>query len=69
MLAEPYHGRGYGRKAMEAIKAHVRTLPNATELLLSYGQGEGSPEGFYKKLGFEPTGEVDHGEVVAKIGL
>lgn len=69
MIAEPYHGRGYGRKAMEAIKDHVRTLPNATELLLSYGQGEGSPEGFYKKLGFKETGEVDEGEVVAKIGL
>ena len=69
MVAEPYHGRGYGRKAMEAIKAHLRTLPNATELYTSYGQGQGSPEGFYKKLGFQDTGEVDGGEVVAKIGL
>ncbi|HKJ28021.1 MAG TPA: GNAT family N-acetyltransferase [Anaerolineales bacterium] len=69
MIAEPYHGRGYGRKAMEAIKAHVRTLPNATELYLSYGQGEGSPEGFYKKLGFKETGEMDEDEAIAKIAL
>jgi diamine N-acetyltransferase len=69
MIGEPYHGRGYGRKAMEAIKEHVRALPRAKELLLSYGQGSGSPEGFYKKLGFEPTGEVHGGEIVAKISL
>ena len=69
MIGEPYHGRGYGRKAMEAIKAHVRTLPNATELELSYGQGPGSPEGFYRKLGFEPTGKVEWGEVYARIDL
>jgi diamine N-acetyltransferase len=69
MIAEPYHGRGYGRKAMEAIKDHVRTLPNATELYLSYGQGEGSPEGFYKKIGFEDTGVMHGNEVEAKIKL
>ena len=60
---------GYGRKAMEAIKDHVRTLPNATELYLSYGQGEGSPEGFYKKIGFEDTGVMHGNEVEAKIKL
>ena len=25
-------------------------------LYTCYGQGEGSPEGFYRKLGFTPTG-------------
>ncbi len=69
MIGEPVHGRGYGRKAMEAIKTHVRTLPNAEELELSYGQGPGSPEGFYKKLGFKPTGKVEGGEVYARISL
>ena len=69
MIGEPFHGRGYGRKAMEAITAHVRSLPNAETLELSYGQGPGSPEGFYKKLGFEPTGKVEWGEVYARIDL
>lgn len=69
MLGEPYHGRGYGRKAMEAIIEHVSTLPNAKELQLSYGQGPGSPEGFYKKIGFVPTGKVEYGEVYARIDL
>lgn len=69
MIAECYQGRGYGRKAMEVIKDYVRSLPQAKELVLSYGQGPSSPEGFYRKLGFLPTGEVDYGEVVAKISL
>lgn len=69
MIGEPYQGRGYGRKAMEAIMEYVRTLPNATQLELSYGQGPGSPEGFYRKLGFEPTGKVEWGEVYARINL
>ena len=54
---------------MEAIKDYVRTLPKATELYLSYGQGEGSPEGFYKKIGFEDTGVMHGNEVEAKIKL
>ncbi len=69
MLGEPYHGRGYGRKAIEAIMDHVRTLPEAKYLELSYGQGPGSPEGFYKKIGFVPTGKVEYGEVYARIEL
>ena len=69
MIGEPFHGRGYGRKAIQAIMEHVRTLPNVEYLELSYGQGPGSPEGFYKKLGFKPTGKVEYGEVYARIKL
>jgi hypothetical protein len=32
-------------------------------------QGEGSPEGFYRRLGFELTGEMDEGEAVMKLPL
>ena len=69
MIAEPFQGKGYGRRAMQAIKDHVRTLPQANELLISYALGPGSPEGFYKKIGFQPTGEMDGGEIIAKIAL
>ena len=34
---------------------------------LSYVPEEGSPEGFYRGLGFEPTGEVLEGEVVMSL--
>lgn len=51
------------------MAAHVRTLPGATRLLVSRVPGSGSPEPFYLGLGFEPTGEIESGEVVAALTL
>lgn len=47
----------------------MRTRPGIRALSLSYVPGEGSPEGFYRGLGFEPTGEVLEGEVVLRKAL
>ena len=38
-------------------------------LLTSWVPGRGSPEGFYLKLGFLPTGLILNGEVVAALEL
>jgi diamine N-acetyltransferase len=64
MIAEPYHGRGYGRQAMERLIEYVKTRPGGDKLVLCCGQGEGSPEGFYLKLGFERTGGTMGDEVI-----
>jgi diamine N-acetyltransferase len=69
MIAEPYHGRGYGRGAIERLVEYVKTRPGAKELLVSYHKGDKSPEGFYLKLGFEPTGEMEEDEYVARLPL
>jgi diamine N-acetyltransferase len=69
MIAEPYQGRGYGRQAIERLVEYVRTRPEAKELLVSYHEGEGSPKGFYLKLGFEPTGDMAGEEFVARLPL
>jgi diamine N-acetyltransferase len=69
MIADGYQGSGYGRRAVELVIRHVRSRPGATELLVSWVPGEGSPEGFYLGLGFAPTGEIDDGEVVARLAL
>jgi diamine N-acetyltransferase len=69
MIDQRYQGRGYGRGAVQQVIEHVRTLPNATELLVSWVPEAGGPEPFYRRLGFEPTGEVDEGEVVARLRL
>jgi diamine N-acetyltransferase len=69
MIAETYHGRGYGRQAIERLVEYVKTRPGAKELLVSCGQGEGSPEGFYLKCGFEHTGEKLGHEVVLRLAL
>ena len=69
MIAGPYQGRGYGRRATELLVDYVKTRPGATELSTSYVPIEGGPEGFYRKMGFEPTGEVDDGEIVVRLTL
>jgi diamine N-acetyltransferase len=64
-----HQGKGYGRRAVELACDYVRTRPGATELVTSWVPGERGPEEFYRKLGFERTGEVEDGEVVARLRL
>jgi diamine N-acetyltransferase len=69
MIDQRYQGRGYGRAAILQVIEHVRALPNATELLVSWVPEPGGPAPFYEGLGFEPTGEIDGDEVVARLRL
>jgi diamine N-acetyltransferase len=69
MIAAPHQGKGYGRQAVEHLIAYVRTRPNAKELLVSCGEGEGSPEEFYRRLGFARNGEMEEDEVVLSLPL
>jgi len=69
MLDAGQQGKGYGRRAVELVIDYVTTRPGATELRVSWVPGDGGPEGFYHSLGFEPTGEIDDGEVVARLLL
>lgn len=70
MIAEQYQGMGFGRQAINLLVAHVKTRPQATELLVSYRpEGEGHPGPFYHKLGFVDTGDVEEGENVARLEL
>ena len=51
------------------IAALVRAQ-GATELLTSYVPLPGGPAGFYERLGFVPTGDVDeNGEVIMRLTL
>jgi diamine N-acetyltransferase len=69
MIDARYQRMGFGRRALEMFIDHVRTRPNATELLCSYVPGEGSPGPFYIGLGFVETGEVDDDENVIRLAL
>jgi diamine N-acetyltransferase len=69
MIAGPHHGKGFGRRAIELLVEYVKTRPGATELQTSCGQGPGSPEGFYRRVGFEPTGEILGAELVLRLPL
>jgi diamine N-acetyltransferase len=69
MIGARYQRSNFGRQAMDLLINHVRTRPNAEELYVSYHGGEGGREGFYQRFGFEPTGEVENGEIIAKMKL
>jgi diamine N-acetyltransferase len=69
MIAGAYQQLGFGRGAMEQVIDYVRTRPGATEFLLSYVPGEGSPRDFYARLGFVDTGEQHGGESVMRLAL
>lgn len=55
MIAGPYQGKGYGKLALLKLIQHLKAM-GVPLLYTSCEVGEGSPEGFYRKLGFNPTG-------------
>ena len=63
MIDAAHQGRGYGRRALERLVEHVRTLPGATALRTSYDLGEGHAGPFYARLGFVETGAMNGDEV------
>jgi diamine N-acetyltransferase len=68
MIAQPYQGLGYGKKAMAKLIDHLRAF-GIPELYTSYKTGEGGPGEFYRKFGFVPTGDYygDEPEVVLEL--
>jgi diamine N-acetyltransferase len=69
MIDARYQGMGFGHRALKLLIEHVRTRPNATELLTSVRQAEGGPQEFYEKMGFELTGEQEEGEALMRLHL
>jgi diamine N-acetyltransferase len=64
-----HQARGYGAQAVRQVADLVRAA-GATELLTSYVPEAGGPAGFYRRLGFVPTGEFDaNDEVIVRLAL
>ena len=55
MIAGPHQKLGFGRQAI-ALLIHDLRYQGYKEIRVGYGIGPGSPEPFYKSLGFELTG-------------
>jgi GNAT superfamily N-acetyltransferase len=66
LLDHRHQRKGYGQEAVRQIVDLIRA-EGATELMTSYVSGEGSPAGFYARLGFVPTGELNaDGEIILR---
>jgi diamine N-acetyltransferase len=68
MIGAAQQRQGYGTAAVASALDEVRAR-GGTELYTSWVPGEGGPEPFYRRLGFLPTGEIDDGEVVARLAV
>ena len=69
LIDERHQGRGYGAEVVRRIADLVRAN-GGTDLLTSYVPGDGGPAGFYERLGFVPTGDLDpDGEVIVCLTL
>lgn len=66
MVDANHQGRGFGRAALLLAVDELRRR-GAEELYTSWVPGDGSPEPFYLQFGFEPTGEMDEDEIVARL--
>ncbi len=64
-----WQGRGYGRATLDALVGYLATRPAADILWTSCRAGDGSPQPFYLRYGFEKTGEVKWGEDLLRLDL
>jgi diamine N-acetyltransferase len=63
-----HQGKGYGRFAVESV-CQEALRRGQHRLTVSYHAEQHGPEGFYRRLGFHPTGEYNEGEVIAALTL
>ena len=69
MLDRNHQRRGIGARALDQLFSLLREQGN-TSIFTSYVAGvPGTPEPFYRGLGFVPTGEMDDDETVARLTL
>ncbi|WP_027483521.1 GNAT family N-acetyltransferase [Deinococcus pimensis] len=67
MIDEAHQRRGYARAALREVVARVRAKPGVTQLALGYKPENSAAEALYLGEGFERSGEVIGGEVIARL--
>lgn len=68
MIDRHHQRRGIGRVALSLVIEQAVAW-GADGLLVSWVPGVGSPAPFYRAHGFQPTGEMEDDEVVARLAL
>lgn len=69
LIDHRFQGRGYGKATIDAVVRYLGTRPNAKVLFTSCAAGDGSPQPFYFRYGFEKTDRVVDGEDVLRLDL
>jgi diamine N-acetyltransferase len=67
-IAADVQGRGYGRFAVGAVCEKIRSR-GGTRAYVTWEPRDGGPATFYRKLGFQPTGELSDGQTVGVLDL
>ena len=66
MIDQKHQGKGYGRQGLNLAIEYLKG-EGAKEIFLSYEPENVNAAKLYESVGFVLTGEVDDGEVVAKL--
>ncbi len=69
MIDHAYQGKGYGRAAMRVAIDLLGQQPDCREIMISYYPSNVAPERLYERIGFRKTGDMLHGEVIARLDL
>ncbi len=69
MVDSKYQHLGYGRKALEMVILRIKENPKANAITLSLVRRDSSAESFYRKIGFEFTGKIEHDQHIMKLSL
>lgn len=65
LVDRQHQRRGVGGRALDLIITAAEEM-GGSSLMVSWVPGRGSPGPMYLARGFVPTGEIDHGEIVAR---
>jgi ribosomal protein S18 acetylase RimI-like enzyme len=69
LIDREHQNLDYGTEVVRQVVDLIRA-EGATELLTSYVPDDGGPAGFYRRLGFTPTGEFDRsGEPIVRLPI
>lgn len=69
MIGEGHQKKGYGRAAMTALIAWLRSQAGYNAILISFVAGNTVAQKLYSDLGFKDTGEIEDGELVYRLGM
>jgi len=67
MIDERYQGKGYGKQALQLAIDYISTFPKGPSeyIYLSYEHENTGASTLYHSFGFEETGDLDDGELIA----